>query len=88
MSNQWVVDLVYLCLAEYGAEKILKTLLGRTDPEDTFLQLDKLTKEELSKVTAMNMRGMHRFLPVFYTYRRLSYCVPNRNNHYQTLVAS
>lgn len=53
-------------LAEYGAEKILKRLLGRTDdPEDRFIELDKLTKEESLNVVAMNMRGTHHFRPVF-----------------------
>jgi hypothetical protein len=33
-------------LADYGSEKFLKSLIGRTDVEDALLRLDSLTKEE------------------------------------------
>ena len=33
-------------LADYGSEKFLKKLMGRTDVEDALLRLDLLTKEE------------------------------------------
>lgn len=33
-------------MADYGTEKFLKRLMGRTDVEDALVQLDMLTREE------------------------------------------
>jgi hypothetical protein len=47
-------------MANYGAEKILKKLAGRTDVEDAVLQLDTLTKEESLMVLVRNLEVAHR----------------------------
>jgi len=47
-------------MADYGAEKILKKLAGRTDVEDAVLQLDMLTKEETLMVVVRNLEVTHR----------------------------
>ena len=46
-------------LADYGPEKLLKKLIGRTDVEDALLQLDLLTKEESLMVVAKNLEVVH-----------------------------
>jgi len=45
---------------DYGAEKILKKMVGRTDVEDAVLQLDNLTKEEALMVVVRNLEVAHR----------------------------
>jgi hypothetical protein len=52
--------LCHSSLADYGAEKILKKLAGKTDVEDAILQLDVLTKEESLMVIARNLEVTHR----------------------------
>ena len=47
-------------MANYGAEKILKKLAGRTDVEDAVLQLDMLTKEESLMAVVRNLEVTHR----------------------------
>ena len=47
-------------MTDYGAEKILKKLAGRTDVEDAVLQLDHLTKEESLMVVIRNLEVTHR----------------------------
>ena len=51
----WIVPLCHSSIADYGAEKILKKLAGRTDVEDAILQLDMLTKEESLMVVVRNL---------------------------------
>ena len=48
------------CLSEYGIEKILKRLVGRTEVEDAVLRLDTLTKEENLMMVARNLEVTHR----------------------------
>ena len=48
-----------LFLADYGLEKILKKLMGRTDVEDALLQLDMLTKEESLMMLVRNLEVTH-----------------------------
>jgi hypothetical protein len=47
----------HLCssLADYGAEKFLKRLMGRTNVEDALLRLDSLTNEESLMAVAKNL---------------------------------
>jgi hypothetical protein len=45
----------YHFLVDYGKEKFLKRLVGRTDVEDALQQLDTLTKEETSMTVARNL---------------------------------
>ena len=47
-------------LTDYGSEKFLKKLMGRTDAEDTLLRLDLLTKEESLMAVAKNLEVTHR----------------------------
>ena len=47
-------------MANYGAEKILKKLAGRTDVEDAVIRLDTLTKEETLMVVVRNLEVAHR----------------------------
>jgi len=47
-------------MANYGAEKILKKLAGRTNVEDAVLQLDILTKDESLMVVVRNLEVTHR----------------------------
>jgi len=47
-------------MTNYGAEKILKKLAGRTDVEDAVLQLDTLTKEESLMAVVRNLEVTHR----------------------------
>ena len=47
-------------MANYGAEKILKKLAGRTNVEDAVLQLDMLTKDESLMVVVRNLEVTHR----------------------------
>ena len=47
-------------MADYGLEKILKKLAGRTDVEDAILQLDMLTKEESLLAVVRNLEVTHR----------------------------
>ena len=56
----WIVPPCHSSLADYGAEKILKKLAGRTDVEDAILQLDMLTKEESLIVVVRNLEVSHR----------------------------
>ena len=64
MMDMRISELDYpLCrssMANYGAEKILKKLAGRTDVEDAVLQLDTLTKEESLMVVVRNLEVAHR----------------------------
>ena len=46
-------------LADYGPEKFLKKLMGRTDVEDALLRLDFLTKEEGLMAVAKNLEVTH-----------------------------
>ena len=46
-------------LADYGSEKLLKKLIGRTDVEDGLLRLDLLTKEESLMAVAKNFEVVH-----------------------------
>ena len=55
-----IVPLCHSSMADYGAEKILKKLAGRTDVEDAVLQLDMLTKEETLMVVVRNLEVTHR----------------------------
>jgi hypothetical protein len=48
-----------LFLADYGSEKILKKLVGRTDVEDALLRLDILTKEESLMMAMRNLEVAH-----------------------------
>ncbi len=45
---------------DYGAEKILKRLVGRTEVEDALERLDTLTKEEISMTVARNLEVTDR----------------------------
>ena len=56
----WIVRPCHFSLADYGTEKILKKLAGRTDVEDAVLQLDMLTKEESLMVVVRNLEVSHR----------------------------
>ena len=64
MTNRRISELDCLLflfsMANYGAEKILKRIAGRTDVEDAVLQLDMLTKEESLMVAARNLEVTHR----------------------------
>ena len=46
-------------LADYGSEKFLKRLIGRTDVEDALLRLDSLTREESLMAVAKNLEVTH-----------------------------
>jgi hypothetical protein len=46
-------------LADYGSEKFLKRLMGRTDVEDALLRLDSRTNEESLMVVAKNLEVTH-----------------------------
>ena len=46
-------------LADYGSEKFLKRLIGRTGIEDALLRLDSLTKEESLMAVAKNLEVTH-----------------------------
>ena len=48
-----------LFLADYGLEKILKKLVGRTDVEDALSRLDMLTMEESLMVVLRNLEVAH-----------------------------
>ena len=64
MTNRRISELGFpVCcssIANYGAEKILKKLAGRTDVEDAVLQLDTLTKEESLMAVVRNLEVTHR----------------------------
>ena len=45
--------------ADYGSEKFLKRLIGRTDVEAALLRLDLLTQEEIMVVVARNLAVTH-----------------------------
>ena len=47
-------------LADYGSEKLLKKLVGRTEVEDALSHLDTLTKEENLMILARNLEMTHR----------------------------
>jgi hypothetical protein len=58
ITERRISELVrHLCssLADYGAEKFLKRLMGRTDVEDALLRLDSLTNEESLMAVAKNL---------------------------------
>jgi hypothetical protein len=55
-----IVPLCHPSLADFGVEKILKKLAGRTDVEDAILQLDVLTKEESLMAVVRNLEVTHR----------------------------
>jgi len=58
ITERRMSELVHdLCpsLADYGSEKFLKRLMGRTDVEDALLRLDALTKEESLMAVAKNL---------------------------------
>ena len=46
-------------MANYGTERFLKRLIGRTDVEDALLRLDSLTKEEGLMAVAKNLEVTH-----------------------------
>jgi hypothetical protein len=46
-------------LANYGTERFLNRLIGRTEVEDAFERLDMLTKEETGMITARNLAITH-----------------------------
>jgi hypothetical protein len=46
-------------LADYVSEQFLKRLIGRTNVEDAFLQLDSLTKEENLMAVARTLEVVH-----------------------------
>jgi hypothetical protein len=63
MTERRTSESVYdLCsfLADYGSEKFLKRLIGRTDVEDALLRLDSLTKDESLMAVAKNLEITHR----------------------------
>ena len=63
MTDRRISELIRsLCfsLADYGSEKFLKKLMGRTDVEDALLRLDMLTKEESLMLMARNLEVTHQ----------------------------
>ena len=46
-------------MTEYGTEKLMKRLAGRTDLEDALQRLDVLTKEENLMTAARNLEVTH-----------------------------
>jgi ABC-type uncharacterized transport system ATPase subunit len=46
-------------MADYGTERFLKRLIGRTDVEDALLRLDSLTKEESLMALAKFLEVTH-----------------------------
>jgi hypothetical protein len=46
-------------LANFGIERFLNRLIGRTEVEDAFERLDMLTKEETGMTTARNLAVTH-----------------------------
>jgi len=62
VTERRMSELVHdLCpsLADYGTEKLLKRLMGRTEVEDALLRLDSLTKEESLMAVAKNLDVTH-----------------------------
>ena len=62
MSDRKMSELIrprYTFLADYGLEKFLKRLVGRTDVEDGFQRLDTLTKEETLMAVTRNLEVTH-----------------------------
>jgi hypothetical protein len=62
MSERRISGLMaFLCLflTDYGTERFLKKLVGRTDIEDALLRLDMLTKEESLMAAASNLVVTH-----------------------------
>ena len=58
MTDNRISELIrslFFYLAEYGSEKILKTLLGRKEVEEAVSQLDMLTKDESLTVIVRNL---------------------------------
>jgi environmental stress-induced protein Ves len=47
-------------VADYGTEKLMKRITGRTDIEDALQRLDVLTKEENLMAAARNLEVTHR----------------------------
>jgi hypothetical protein len=47
-------------MTEYGTEKLMKRLAGRTDLEDALQRLDVLTKEENLMTATRNLEVTHR----------------------------
>ena len=47
-------------LVDYGTEKFVKRIAGRTDVEDALQRLDVLTKEECLMTSARNLEVTHR----------------------------
>jgi len=63
MKERRMSELIYLLCpfpVDYGTEKILKRLVGRTDVEDALERLDTLTKEEISMTVARNLEVTDR----------------------------
>jgi hypothetical protein len=49
-------------LADYGIEKLMKKVVGKTEVEDALQKLDLLTKEEnLTTTMARNLEDTHHF---------------------------
>ena len=62
MTERRISELIQsrcLFLADYGLEKILKKLVGRTDVEDALSRLDMLTMEESLMVVLRNLEVAH-----------------------------
>jgi hypothetical protein len=62
MTERRISRLIYTqCsfLADYVTEQFLKRLIGKTNVEDAFLQLDSLTKEENLMAVARTLEVVH-----------------------------
>jgi len=62
MADSWMSELhasLRPFFADYGAEEILKKLVGRKDVEDALQKLDTLTNEETSMTLARNLKVTH-----------------------------
>ena len=62
MTERRISRLIYTqfsFLADYVTEQFLKRLIGKTNVEDAFLQLDSLTKEENLMAVARTLEVVH-----------------------------
>jgi hypothetical protein len=59
IREYFVFQLYSLFLADYGTEKVLRRLRGKTVVEDALAQLDTLTKEENLMTAAMTLEVAH-----------------------------
>ena len=62
MSDRRISELIgsqFIFLLDFGIEKILKKLIGKTDVEDALSRLDTLTKEENLMMVARNLEVTH-----------------------------